>query len=196
MSHTKKRTQVIAGRPAISSTQKRTLRIGNHRPERNAEAAMPLRLSVAQDDDADRDQHEGEERADVRHLGERAHVEQAGRNRHQDARDPGRERRRAEARMHPAEDVGQQPVARHGEPDARLTQLKRPGSTRSCPSSAPIRTNSRTQCSRCPSGVKRQPLQRVDHRRRVARHRSARAPCRSARPRRRCTGWCRRSAWR
>src|ERR1700674_4048929 len=42
----------------------------------STEAAVPFRLAHPQDDDADRDQDEGEERADVGEIGERADVKQ------------------------------------------------------------------------------------------------------------------------
>ena len=123
-SQMKKRSQVLAGRPAISRMQKKTLRMGMTRAEGDAEAAMAVGVLVAQDDDSGGDKDEGEEGADVRHLGEGAHVEEAGGDGDQEARDPGGEGGRAEARMDAAEDVGQQAVARHGEPDARLAELK------------------------------------------------------------------------
>jgi hypothetical protein len=67
---------------------------------------VALRVFGAQDDDADGDQDEGEEGADVGHLGERADVEEAGGDGDEDAGDPGGEGRRAEARMDAAEASG------------------------------------------------------------------------------------------
>jgi len=96
---------------------------GEERASRDAEAAMPVRLLVAQDEDADRDQDEGEESTDVGHFGEAADVEEARWDGDQDARDDGGEGRRAEARMDLAEGCGEQAVAGHGEPDARLAVL-------------------------------------------------------------------------
>ena len=84
---------------------------------------MALGLLPAQDEHPDGHQNEGEERADVGHLGERADVEQARGDGDQDSRDDGGEPRRAEARVDGAELVRQQAVARHGKPDARLAVL-------------------------------------------------------------------------
>ena len=124
MSQTKKRTQVMAGRPAIRRMQKRVLRMGMTGPEGDAEAAAAGGVFVAEDDDADGDQDEGEEGADVRHLREGADVQQAGGDGDEDAGDPGGEGGGAELGVDARKDVGEELVAGHGEPDSRLTQLK------------------------------------------------------------------------
>ena len=92
----------------------------NDGAEGNAEAAAAMRFAVAQHDDADGDEDEGEEGADVGEIGEGADVEEAGGDGHNESGHPGGEGRRAEDRVHIAEDFGQQAVAGHGEPDARL----------------------------------------------------------------------------
>ena len=85
---------------------------------------MALGILVAQNNDAEGDQHEREECADVRHRRKRSHVEEPRRDGDEHAGDPGGEGRCPKTRMDSAEDVRQQAVARHGEPDARLPELK------------------------------------------------------------------------
>ena len=117
------RYQVMMGSPAMSRKQKMTLRRGDDGAERNNETAAAVRVAITQDDDADGDEDEGEEGADVGKVGESADVEEAGGNGDDDAGDPGGEGGRAEERMYVGEDFGQQAVAGHGEPDARLADL-------------------------------------------------------------------------
>src|SRR5215471_21025867 len=74
---------------------------------RRAEAAMPLRLLVTENDHAQRNEHEGEQRADVRQVGERTDVQDTGGYANQKSRDPCRYGWRSEARMHPAEHLRQ-----------------------------------------------------------------------------------------
>ena len=112
-----------AARPS-AATQKTMLRTGMTGPQRDAESAMALGLAYAQDEHAGGDEHEGEERADVGEIGERADVEQAGGNGDDDPGDPCGDGGRAEARMDAGRRGGQQAVAGHGEPDARLADLE------------------------------------------------------------------------
>src|ERR1035437_993427 len=88
-----------------------------------AEGAVTFGLLAAQDEDSDGYQDEGEQCTDVGHLGQAPHVKYSCRNRDEDAGDDGGEGRCTEARVNFAEGVGQQAVARHGEPDARLAVL-------------------------------------------------------------------------
>ena len=57
-----------------------------HGTERHAEAARPVRVLVAQDGDADADQDEGEQRADVGQVHDLVDVGDAGEERDRDAR--------------------------------------------------------------------------------------------------------------
>ena len=98
--------------------------IGAIGPPGARKARLPVRFAVAQDQDAAGDQSEREQRADIRKVGERADIEQSRGNADDEARHPGGKIGRAEARMHAAENAGQQSVARHGKPDARLPELK------------------------------------------------------------------------
>src|SRR6185437_17018665 len=64
-----------------------------------AESAMAIGLAVTKDEDARRNEHEGEERTDVREVRERADVEQSRGNADDEARDPGGDVGSAEARV-------------------------------------------------------------------------------------------------
>ena len=97
-SQMRKRYQVMMGSPAMSRKQKMTLSAGMTGPPGTTKAAMAVRLAIAQDDDADGDQDEGEERADVGEVGEGADVEEAGGNGDDESGDPGGEGRCAEER--------------------------------------------------------------------------------------------------
>ena len=59
------------------------------RDQRHAKTAASFRLASAQRDHAGRDDDEGEQRADVREVGERADVPDAGGNADGQSRDPG-----------------------------------------------------------------------------------------------------------
>src|ERR1035441_4266229 len=83
-------------------------------------SAASLRLRVAQDDDADRYQNKGEQRTDIRQVRERANVENPARNANQESSNPSCGSWRAKSRMHPAEQFGQQAIARHREPNPQL----------------------------------------------------------------------------
>ena len=95
----------------------------DYRAKGNAEAAAAMRLADAQDDDSGGDQDEGEEGADVGEVGQGADVEEAGGNGYNEAGNPGGKSGGAEDGMDIAEDLGQQAVAGHGEPDPRLAEL-------------------------------------------------------------------------
>src|ERR1035438_6104945 len=95
----------------------------NDRAKGNAEAAAALRLADAQHDDADGNQNEGEECADVGEVGQGADVEETGGNGDRESRHPGGEGRGAEDWVDVREDLGQQAVAGHGEPDTGLSEL-------------------------------------------------------------------------
>src|SRR5438270_13738815 len=53
-----------------------------------AEPAMPARIAVAQNNDADGDQHESKQRADVRQIGKRPNISNARRNPNHEAGNP------------------------------------------------------------------------------------------------------------
>ena len=72
----------------------------------------------------DGDQNKGKKGADVGEVRHGADVQQAAGNADHKASDPGGHCGGAEARVDAAEDGGQQTVARHGKPDARLAQLE------------------------------------------------------------------------
>src|SRR5579863_9867148 len=95
----------------------------NDRSERNSEPPLPLRIAIAQHDDADGNQDEGKQRADVGEVSERADVEQARRDGNDEAGHPCGEGGRPEAWMDARKDLRQQAVAGHGEPDAGLAEL-------------------------------------------------------------------------
>ncbi len=124
ISQPKKRSQVMTGRPDMSSTQKKMLRMGTEIPPGSAEATTPLRFAIAQDQHADRYQHKGKEGADIRQVSQRADIQQPTGNGHHKAGNPGSYGRRAKTRVHLAEPAGEKPVARHGEPDPRLAELE------------------------------------------------------------------------
>ena len=97
---------------------------GEERAQRGAEAAMALRLAIAQDEHGDGDENKGEEGADVGEVGDGADVEQAGGDADDEAGNPCGHGGSAEAGMDAAEDGGQKAVAGHGEPDAGLSKLE------------------------------------------------------------------------
>ena len=165
-----KRYQVMMGKPGHQQEAEDHAERGDHGPAGDDETAAAFRLANAQDNDADRDQDEGEECADVGKVGEGADVEKAGRNGDQDARDPGGKRRRAEERMDVGEDLGQQAVAGHGEPDARLADLV-DENRRDHAHEGAQQDHQANPIERVPAGQKRELLERVDYGRRVADHR-------------------------
>src|ERR1035438_6558989 len=79
---------------------------------------------TGQYDDSERDDDEREQRPDVRQIGESPDIPDPRRNSHHQARDPGADVRRFVDRVHLGKHLGQQAVARHGEPDARLPVLE------------------------------------------------------------------------
>ena len=97
---------------------------GNEGRPRDAEAARTVGLALAQDEHGDGHENEGEKGADVREVGERADVKNAGGNGDEDAGDPGGDVGRAEFGMHAGKGGREQAVARHGEPDAGLAELE------------------------------------------------------------------------
>ena len=141
-----------------------------HRAQRSAEAAPAFRLAIAQDEHRDRDQHKGEQCADIGEVGDRADVEQPA----------------GMPTTNPATQVAKAGVRNWGECGRRRPaaarratwrtrrapgRAGRPGSKRPCPS---WRRTARTAAPSAESraaGLQREPLQRVDHRRRVAHHR-------------------------
>src|SRR5580704_48584 len=64
---------------------------GSERSTRRTKGAGTVRIAVAQDEHASSDQREGEQRADVRKIGESANVEKAGGNADKKSGDPGGE---------------------------------------------------------------------------------------------------------
>ena len=93
------------------------------RDERHAERSRTVRLLPAQHDHAGRHDDEREQRADVGQLGEGVDVPQARRDSDQKSGDPGPHVRGSKCFVHFAERLRQQTVARHREPDARLSVL-------------------------------------------------------------------------
>jgi hypothetical protein len=69
---------------------------------------------------AQRNQHEGEQRADIRKLGECVDVSDASQDTHHEARNPRADVRPAEAIVYLGKQSRQKRVARRREPDARL----------------------------------------------------------------------------
>ncbi len=159
MSQTKKRIQFMIGSPAINSRHVRIVMIGASKPPGARKRARPVRLAVPQDQHAARDQRERKQRADIRKIGERADVQQARRNADHESRHPRGKIRRAESCVHAAEYSGQQSVARHGEPDARLPKLKNEQRRN--------HAHQRSEQYHQFDAAKMQPLHRVDHRRRI-----------------------------
>ena len=98
------------------------------RPEqpdrRRAKRTRPLRIATAQDDHAERNGHEGEQRAAVADVREHADRKQARENRHANAGDQGHDVGRLEPRMDAGQRFveGQQSIARHREENARLAE--------------------------------------------------------------------------
>jgi len=95
---------------------------GQHRAERHPEGPRQVRPSPAENDDADRDQHEGEQRPDVDQLGQCLERDEAGEDRHDDAdtdRDPVRRNPRG---MDLGQPDGQQPVPAHGKRHPGLSE--------------------------------------------------------------------------
>ena len=177
ISHTKNRSQVRAGEPAISSTQNTTLRIGNTGPPgtRNPRCRSGcLRRSTrtpmlppAQAQTASQCS---------RAPRQRSHVEQPRRNRHQEARNPGRKRRSSgtadAATTKMSGSKQSRDIANH---TRALTELETRGSDEIIPMIAPSRTISRVECSSelCVWSVSRfSPL--TTHRRRIPDHRPPR----------------------
>ena len=78
----------------------------------------------SQRDHSRRHDDKREQRPDIRQVGERADIPDAGRNADHQARDPGADMRRLEPRVHSRKERRQQPVARHRKPDTRLPVLK------------------------------------------------------------------------
>src|SRR5262245_45436718 len=94
------------------------------RSARRVERTMAIRFAIAQDEHAGGNQREREQRPDVGEVGESANVEQAGGDSHHEASDPGGKIWRQIASVDAAEDPRKEPVAGHGEPDARLADLE------------------------------------------------------------------------
>ncbi len=102
-SQKKKRIQVSTGNPAINSTQNMTLKAGDNRAAGTAETAVTLRIFVAQNNDADGNQHKGEQCADIGKVSEGADIQQSCGERHHKTGDPGGYGGRAKAGMYFAE---------------------------------------------------------------------------------------------
>src|SRR5215831_18225027 len=96
----------------------------SQRPAGSAEGAMAVGLAIAEDQHACRNQRKGKKSADVGKIGEGPDVEQTGRNSHHKAGDPGGKIGSQIAAVNAAEDFWEEAVAGHGEPDARLADLK------------------------------------------------------------------------
>ena len=94
------------------------------RHEGHFEDALAIGLGAAQDDHAERDQHEGEERADVGEIGGIRRGHEPGRNPDGETRNPRGPVRSLELGMNFGEELGEEAVAGHGVPDARLAILK------------------------------------------------------------------------
>src|SRR5262249_22311886 len=100
---------------------------GKNRRERAAgrpEGAFAVRFAIAKDENSRGDEREREESADVREIGERADIKKACRNAHNKAGNPRGEIWGEIATVNTAEDLWEEPVAGHGEPDTRLTNLE------------------------------------------------------------------------
>src|SRR5579864_830587 len=92
--------------------------------KRHSERPRTFRLLVAQHEDADAHEDEGEERPDVGQVVGLAGVAHERPRCHEDAREQRRRPRDVRARMDPGRPRWQQPVARHREKNARLAVLK------------------------------------------------------------------------
>src|ERR1017187_8557126 len=94
------------------------------RRSRYAESAWPLRLLAAQHDHPGGNYDESEQRPDIRQIREPIDIENAGRYAHHQSRDPRADVRRLMLRVYLRKHFRQQSIARHGEPDARLSVLE------------------------------------------------------------------------
>ena len=136
-----------------------------------AEATTPLGLAIAQDQHADRDQHEGEEGADIREVGEGADIQQPGWESPPRSRQPRWPRRACGSADVPCRTAGATGGRATWQTTPAPGRAGRPGWRRSCPSCAPQSTNSRTQCRRSRAGLMAELLQRVHHRRGIVHQR-------------------------
>src|ERR1039457_1458086 len=133
------------------------------RAQRSAEAAVAIRLALAQDEHTDGDQEEGEEGTDVGEIGDGADVQKAGGNAYHKPRYPGGHGRGAELGVDAAEDGRQQAVAGHGEPDARLAKLEDENGGDHAQNSANQDKEPHPDEARA-AGHQGEPLEGVDHR--------------------------------
>ena len=92
--------------------------------ERHLERPRTIGLLDAQHQHADADEHEGEQRADVRQIVGLGRVADQRPRRHEQPREQRRRPRDARARMDAGRPLRQQAVARHREEDARLAVLE------------------------------------------------------------------------
>ena len=119
-----RRTQLCQPSENIRPPLNRMPRIGTTRHQRAAERTRLVGVGVAHDPHRGADDDEGEQRADVDHLGQRVDREQ--RRHHAPPAAPVRIVALCGVRKRgwtvPKNEYGQQPVARHGEEDARLAE--------------------------------------------------------------------------
>ncbi len=83
-----------------------------------------MRITETKDGDADADEREGEERANVREVDHLLDVGERSEGSDDQAGDDGGDVRRAEARVNARKNRGKESVAGHGEEDARLAHLE------------------------------------------------------------------------
>ena len=92
----------------------------DQRDRRGPEGPRQVGLGAAQHDDPDRHQHEGEQGADVDHVGQGREGHEGGDEGHDHAGDERDHPGRAVAGVDGGQPAGQQPVAAHGEQDPAL----------------------------------------------------------------------------
>src|SRR5260370_8793122 len=97
---------------------------GGDNPAGGPEAAMPVRVPVPQNDDAEGHQHKRKQRAYVRQIGKCSNVQNPCRDSNHESCNPGCRCGGTEARMYSSKQFRQEPVSRHRKPHPRLPQLK------------------------------------------------------------------------